>query len=204
MINLVLAEQNGSQLSAVAPLLFYPFALLAVIGALGVVLSQQVVRMAVWLLFALSGVAFLYFFLNAEFLAAIQLIVYVGGTLILIIFGVMLTSKNPFLRLTASTGERTLGYLLGTVAATLVATLAVFGVSREAIERSAGLAQDGIPSQPFGLEQLGEALLSRYVLPFEVAGVLLLVVMVGAAFIAKGRHSDPRLEGEAGPLEAMD
>src|SRR2546421_5017763 len=61
-----------------------------------VVISKNIVRMAVFLLFTLAGVAGLYFLLDAEFLAAVQLVVYAGGTLILIIFGVMLTSKSPF------------------------------------------------------------------------------------------------------------
>src|SRR3989440_7224237 len=63
-----------------------------------VVISKNIVRMAVFLLFTLLGVAGLYFLLDAEFLAAVQLVVYAGGTLILIIFGVMLTSKSPFSR----------------------------------------------------------------------------------------------------------
>src|SRR2546429_7785677 len=61
-----------------------------------VVISRNIVRMAVALLFTLLGVGGLYFLLDAEFLAAVQLVVYAGGTLILIIFGVMLTSKSPF------------------------------------------------------------------------------------------------------------
>src|SRR3989441_8159028 len=78
--------------------LFWVFAAMAGASALGVVVSKNIVRMAVFLLFTLAGVAGLYFLLNAEFLAAVQLVVYAGGTLILIIFGVMLTSKSPFAR----------------------------------------------------------------------------------------------------------
>src|ERR1041384_997263 len=78
--------------------LFYIFGGMAGAAALGVVVSRNIVRTAVFLLFTLVGVAGLYFLLNAEFLAAVQLVVYAGGTLILIIFGVMLTSKSPFSR----------------------------------------------------------------------------------------------------------
>src|SRR5471032_3022379 len=81
-----------------ATVLFYIFALMSVAAALWVVLSRNIVRTAVGLLFTLIGVSGLYFLLNAEFLAAVQLVVYAGGTLILIIFGVMLTSKSPFSR----------------------------------------------------------------------------------------------------------
>src|SRR5579864_8260148 len=84
-------------------------------SALGVVLSRNIVRTAVFLLFTLVGVAGLYFLLNAEFLAAVQLVVYAGGTLILIIFGVMLTSKGPFIRFEAKLGEVILALSLGTV-----------------------------------------------------------------------------------------
>src|SRR6059058_2648568 len=78
--------------------LFYLFALMSAGSAIGVVLSRNIVRTAVCLLFTLLGVGGLYFLLAAEFLAAVQLVVYAGGTLILIVFGVMLTSKSPFSR----------------------------------------------------------------------------------------------------------
>src|SRR5438270_10092181 len=82
--------------STLTTVLFYLFAGMAGVSALWVVISRNIVRTAVGLLFTLVGVAGLYFLLNAEFLAAVQLVVYAGGTLILIVFGVMLTSKSPF------------------------------------------------------------------------------------------------------------
>src|SRR5881392_3476301 len=81
-----------------ATALFYLFALMSAVSAIWVVASRNIVRTAVFLLFTLVGVAGLYFLLSAEFLAAVQLVVYAGGTMILIIFGVMLTSKSPFSR----------------------------------------------------------------------------------------------------------
>src|SRR5688572_18490401 len=86
------------QPDATATALFWLFAIMTGGSALCVVITRNVVRMAVSLLFTLAGVAGLYFLLNAEFLAAVQLVVYAGGTLILIIFGVMLTTKSPFSR----------------------------------------------------------------------------------------------------------
>src|SRR5882762_10806562 len=85
--------------------LFYMFAGMAALSALLLVLSRNIVRTAVCLLFTLMGVAGLYFLLHAEFLAAVQLVVYAGGTLILIIFGVMLTSKSPFSKFEPKPGE---------------------------------------------------------------------------------------------------
>src|SRR5919112_986278 len=95
--------------------LFYLFALMAGGAAVGVVVSRNIVRMAVALLFTLAGVAGLYFLLSAEFLAAVQLVVYAGGTLILIIFGVMLTSKSPFSRFEPKTVEIVVALTIGIV-----------------------------------------------------------------------------------------
>src|SRR3954464_2517812 len=75
------------------------FAILAAVvstSALGVVISQSIIRSAVWLLFTLVGVSLVYFLLGAAFLGATQLIVYVGGTLVLLVFGAMLTGGGPF------------------------------------------------------------------------------------------------------------
>src|SRR5438270_9165300 len=91
--------------STLTTVLFYLFAGMAGVSALWVVISRNIVRTAVYLLFTLVGAAGLYFLLSAEFLAAVQLVVYAGGTLILIIFGVMLTSKSPFSRFEPKGGE---------------------------------------------------------------------------------------------------
>src|SRR6266513_2993833 len=96
-------------------ILFYIFALMAGGSAVGMVLSRNIVRMAVCLLFALVGVAGLYFLLDAEFLAAVQLVIYAGGTLILIIFGVMLTSKSPFSRFEPKLAEIIIALSLGSI-----------------------------------------------------------------------------------------
>src|SRR5438105_13127646 len=90
------AAEKMPDASAASTVLFYIFAIMSGGGALSVVASRNIVRTAVGLLFTLVGVAGLYFLLSAEFLAAVQLVVYAGGTLILIVFGVMLTSKSPF------------------------------------------------------------------------------------------------------------
>src|SRR3954471_22346035 len=95
----ILADMSSAQQAdAISAVLFYVFAGMSAISAITLVISRNIVRTAVCLLFTLIGVAGLYFLLNAEFLAAVQLVVYAGGTLILIVFGVMLTSKSPFSR----------------------------------------------------------------------------------------------------------
>jgi NADH:ubiquinone oxidoreductase subunit 6 (subunit J) len=102
--------------------LFYMLAAMTTVSALGVCIAKNIVRMAVWLFMALSAVAMLYFLLAATFLGAIQLIVYAGGTLVLLIFGVMLTSKSPWVKWDCSKVELAGA---GLVCATLFACLCI-------------------------------------------------------------------------------
>src|SRR6476620_10199143 len=94
-------------------------------AALAVVLSRNIVRMALWLLFTLVGVSLTYFLLGAEFVGAAQLIVYVGGTLVLVVFGVMLTAQGPLRSLAARPAEWAVGGVLAAALFGLLAALAV-------------------------------------------------------------------------------
>lgn len=181
-------DATVAPIQTMAPVMFYAFAALTVLSAWAIVLSQNIVRMSVYLLLTLAGAAGFYFMLAAEFLAAVQLIVYVGGTLILIIFGIMLTSKNPFLQFKPKSWEvfTAVGIsivLMGLVLLALVGT--TFPPSQLPVSVSGAAPTVEGYSQ---VEWIGRALLSRYVLPFEVAAVLLLVVMIGAAFMARKRE----------------
>src|SRR5438093_9619166 len=80
----------------ISPFLFWTIATLTGLCAVAVVVSQNIVRAATWLLFTLGGVSGLFFLLGADFVGATQLLVYVGGTLVLVVFGVMLTAPGPF------------------------------------------------------------------------------------------------------------
>ena len=145
---------------------------------MGVVASRNIVRTAVCLLFTLLAVAGLYFLLSAEFLAAVQLVVYAGGTLILIVFGVMLTSKSPLIRFEPKSGEVVLAVVVGAIA-----LASLIGAILRADLASRMTGPNGYP-----IERIGEALLSDYLIPFELVSVLLLVAMIGAAYLAKGRR----------------
>src|SRR5688500_11327540 len=94
----LLAQLDAPHAETANAVLFWLYALMAGGAAIAVVISRNIVRTAVALLFTLMGVAGLYFLLHAEFLAAVQLVVYAGGTLILIIFGLIFTSKTPLCR----------------------------------------------------------------------------------------------------------
>src|SRR3954454_14150895 len=95
--------------------LFWIIAGLTGASALMVVVTQNIVRAAVWLLFTLVGTCGVYFLLGADFVGATQLIVYVGGTLVLVVFGVMLTAQGPFVSMRAGVGEWAITTLVGTL-----------------------------------------------------------------------------------------
>ncbi len=165
-----------------AAVLFYLFAGMSAASALWVVISRNIVRTAVALLFTLLGVGGLYFLLNAEFLAAVQLVVYAGGTLILIIFGVMLTSKSPFSRFEPKLAEVVIASTIGSIL--LIALMMAINNAMPFF----GAAEQ--PTGNYPIDLLGQALLGDYLVPFELASVLLLVVMIGAAYLAKGRRHE--------------
>jgi NADH:ubiquinone oxidoreductase subunit 6 (subunit J) len=158
-------------------LAFYIFAGVVLASALCVVLSSNIVRAATCLLGTLGGVAGLYFLLNANLLAAIQLIVYAGGTLILIVFGVMLTSKSPWAVFTPTRGQ--------VIAACGVAGLLAFGLCTLLLGPGAFAHSAGQLTASPQVRAVGAVLLTDYLVPFEAASVLLLVVMIGAAYLAR-------------------
>lgn len=180
-VNHVLATLPVGDTNLGETVLFYLFAGTAAGSAIGIALSRNIVRTAVLLLFTLGGVAGLYFLLHAEFLAAVQVVVYAGGTLILIVFGVMLTSKTPFSRFEPTRPQATIASLVGLV---LIASL-ILGIGQIPWQ-----VASETPSE-YPVARLGQALLGDYLLPFELASVILLAVMIGAAYLAKGRK-DPK------------
>jgi len=174
-------DERAGVTSAVPPggltevLAFYAVAAVTVVAALGVCVARNVIRMAVWLFVALGSVAMLYFLLAATFIGAIQLIVYVGGTLILLVFGVMLTSKSPWVRFDPPKLE-----LIGAAAVCGALLVALCVVLTRTIWHGTKMAVPGA-----AVADLGRSLITTYLVPFEVAGVLLMIVMVGAAYLAR-------------------
>src|SRR5262245_28296762 len=98
---------------ALATFLFWAVAALTSLSAIAVVVAQNIVRAAVWLLFTLAGTAGLFFLLGADFVGSTQLIVYVGGTLVLVVFGVMLTAQGPFITMKTGAAEWAISTVVG-------------------------------------------------------------------------------------------
>src|SRR6059058_5745353 len=111
--------------------LFYLVASLTGLCAIAVVVTDNIVRMAAWLMFTLAGVAGILFLLGAEFVGATQLLVYVGGTLVLVVFGVMLTAQGPFISMKTSAAELALSTLVGLL---LFGTIAAAIYTKQPVE----------------------------------------------------------------------
>lgn len=155
--------------------MFYLFAAITLVSAWFVVTTRNVIYSAFFLLFTFFGVAGIYVLLAADFIAVVQIMVYVGGILILLLFGVMLT--NTITNVDIRTGASNLlpasiatGILMGAV-------VSVMWYTEWKIQPTAA------PNTT--IKELGRLLLTDYVLVFELLGLLLLVALIGAASIAR-------------------
>lgn len=176
--------------------LFGLFAIVACGGAISVVISQNVVRMALGLIASLASVSALFFLMHADFVGATQLMVYVGGTIVLVIFGVMLTSSSKLVKIKASPGDGALAAGIG------ILFLATFAFTAGSVEAWTGSGTPLPPSyndmatgntlRPLAMSFVGlrpdAPDRSGYLLPFEIVSVHLLVVLVGAAYLARAKR----------------
>jgi NADH-quinone oxidoreductase subunit J len=188
--------------------LFYVFAALTCALAVAVVVSGNIVRMAAYLVAALGGVAGLFFLAGAAFLGSMQLMVYVGGTMVLLIFGVMLTARGPLVAMPGRGGQWIVAVIVGgsLLAVLLQAAFSVetwLGPTSNAQQAAAqehaagqsdstqlglgflGVRTEKLDDRADGALQHG---MSGYLLPFEIVSVHLLVVLIGAAFLARARR----------------
>lgn len=189
---------------------FWLFAALMIGGALGVVFHRSIVYSALFLLLSFLSIAAFFVMLNAPFIAAAQVLVYAVGLTIVLIFGIMLTGDQPFKDPVGQ--ERPKRYMIvpGIIAATFLGFLTwallypnfqlttIRGLfiprvdaegSLEGLMGLQAVVADG------GVSHIGQLLFSKYLLPFELASVLLLLAMVGAIILSKRQF--PEEEGEA-------
>ena len=156
--------------------LFYVLAALTLAGAAGVALSRNILYSAVGLLMALLGVGSLYVFLAADFVAVTQLLIYIGGVLVLILFAVMLTNRIT----EVNVSNTSLGLWGGILLAAAVAPVLVAVVT---------LTPWRTRLAPVAVTQttadIGNAFLTTWLLPFEVASLVLLATLIGAIVIAR-------------------
>ena len=156
-------------------IVFWSLATLTIVPALAIVFSRNIVHMAFWLLGTLMGVSGLYLLMGADFLGMTQIFVYIGGINVLLLFGIMLTRAEPvYVRQLAKRPSLWPALLIGLLFAWVLIG-AMVGAGWRTIASEPGETAAGI----------GAFLLSEYILPFEIISVLLLVVLIGAAYVAR-------------------
>lgn len=158
--------------------LFYIVGMVTLLGAIGVVTTRNVVHAALFLLTSLAGVAGVFVLLYAEFLALVQVLIYGGAIIIVVLFALMLTRQgdetgsldSPQKPLAAVAGMAALGVLITTIVV--------------------NKWPPSVDPEPVGFEKLGATLFTQWAVPFEIASVLLLVALIGAIVIARPEDSE--------------
>ena len=156
--------------------IFNVFVLMTIVPSFWVALSSNIVHAAFSLLFTFFGIAGLYVLLGADFIGVVQVIIYIGGILILIVFGVMMTEKGKMLPLVIQLPGRLFAAVLS---ALLLAALAV--AATRSLWPVATFPGEIQPTSA----AIGDLLLGKYLIPFEVASLLLLAALVGAVLIVR-------------------
>ena len=156
-------------------IVFWLIAVFTIVSASFVVLNNQLLYSAIALLFSLFGVAGLYIFLWADFIAGIQLLVYIGGINVLIIFGIMLTNKISSVRLSQTNVQQGVGAVVALWLLILISLV---------ISKTPWLQIEALePAETVSV--IGTLLLSKYLLPFEAISLLLLGALIGAALLSR-------------------
>jgi NADH-quinone oxidoreductase subunit J len=199
-------------------ILFWIIAVVTGLCSIMVVVTQNIVRAATWLLFALAGTSGIFFLLGADFVGATQLLVYVGGTLVLVVFGVMLTAQGPFISMKTGAAEWAVAMIVGLLLYGVLAISFLTGGSLAVVQPSQlteenpqtsmssvtlgesllGIEQATIPgnltgarfnqNKPGEFSELPKRKQVGYLLPFEIVSVHLLVVLIGAAYLARAKR----------------
>ena len=165
--------------------LFYIFAAIAVFSAILVITRRNVIHSAAFLGATLFAVAGIFLTLHAEFLAGVQVIVYVGGILVLFVFVIMLIAVER------SVHERQFNrqWAIALVTSAILIVEIVYGLyrGRDSLILPAVVPPPAAAAAAGNSEQVGMALYTSYLLPFEIASILLLVAIVGAVVLSKKR-----------------
>ncbi len=163
-------------------IVFYFFAALAIVSAILVVTRRNVVQSAIFLVTALLATAGIFLSLNAEFLFIVQVILYAGGIMVLFVFVIMLINMDVSLHQVQFNKQ----WFVGIVIALAVGAQLVLALVVSESKVSFGIPAPASALQP-STQLVGKVLFNEYMLPFEIASILLLVAMIGAVVMAKKR-----------------
>jgi NADH:ubiquinone oxidoreductase subunit 6 (subunit J) len=156
-------------------LAFWVLSVLLVGSALAVVLSKNLFHAVLWLALALTGTAGIFLLLNAEFLAAVQLLLYAGGIITIVVFAIVVTERLV--------GERLSQTNRGVVSGALVAIALLVIIVNTLMQRE--LPSTPLPQLSDITRLMGQQVLTTFVLPFELLALLMLVAMLGAIYFAR-------------------
>jgi len=166
--------------------IFYLFAFITIASGAVVVFSKNIIYAAFSLLFTFFGVAGIYVLLSADFLAVAQVLIYVGGILVLLLFGVMLTNKVIDVDMKVGVMN---GWIAPFVTAGVLGTLtAIFYMTDWKVAHNT-------PYYSTTANTMGELFMTTYILPFEIVSVVLLVALIGAAYIARKSKKSVTVRG---------
>ncbi|HEY6724354.1 MAG TPA: NADH-quinone oxidoreductase subunit J [Polyangiaceae bacterium] len=187
-----------------ASLLFFVCAVACVAGALSTIVAKNPIRGAVGLLTTIVGISGLFLSLEAQFLAAIQLIVYAGAVVVLFVFVIMLLGPDAGAGTNVEheplepAGRIARGFSIGVVALMLVASVVLLAISSAEPKRFVPVS-----SEHGTVEAVGNLLFTRGLVPFELATILLIVAVVGAIALARTRPGKKVAPKQASPTRRM-
>ncbi len=166
--------------------IFYVFSGLTVLSALVIVFTRNVLYAAFSLILTFLSVAGIYVLAGADFVAIAQILIYIGGILVLIIFGIMLTNRISGQEIITTMHNRFLGIVIGLI---LFSILVYYILQTDfmALSWIKSANATGAVVKDSTIEQIGVGLMSIYLFPFELVAILLLIALIGAALIAKGQ-----------------
>ena len=163
----------------ITEIVFWFFAILTIGSACVVVFSRNMIYAVFSLLFTFFGVAGIYVLLNADFLAVTQIMIYIGGILVLLIFGIMLTSNITGVDIKSGQTGKIQMFFAGIFSLIVIVGLIFIALTTKWYS---AVPPDEVNST---IELIGKSLLTNYLLAFESASVLLLIAIIGAALIAR-------------------
>jgi NADH-quinone oxidoreductase subunit J len=158
---------------------FVALGVVALGSAVLVVTTRQLVHAALWLVVTLGSLAGCYLVLTAELVAWVQVLIYVGGVVVLLLFGIMLTRAPIGRSGDLDSGNRVVAAVVAVATAAILVTVTVNGFATAYVDLGAGEGSANV---------LGEAIFRTWVLPFEVLSVLLLASLIGAIVLSRERR----------------
>jgi NADH:ubiquinone oxidoreductase subunit 6 (subunit J) len=173
---------------------FYGLGALAVVAALGIMLSRNLLHAVLFLVLCFIALAGLFVTLTADFIAVAQVLIYAGAVGVLIVFAVMLTPRSSAVN--ADTAFFGPGFVVGGLVATMMAFVAMRTPWRQLPESEGGFETT--------VAAIGEALLDRWSLPFEIASVLLIAAMIGALVLVRSADQPAEIEADQPAMDISD